>query len=219
MVNLLSTDELAKILWDYNSLYQPIEKSDCILVLGSHDIRVAQRGAELFLQGFAPLIIFSGNVGRLTEGIWDKSEAEIFAEVAIKMGVPKDKILTEKQSTNTGDNILFTKKLLEGKGVLLNSIILVQKPYMQRRAYAAFKKLWPEKKVIVTAPQFSYEDYPNEIISKDNVINIMVGDTQRIKIYAEKGFQIPQEVSSEVWSAFEELVKRGYTNHLLPMTS
>jgi len=215
MVNQLSTDELAKILWDYNKLNQPVKKSDCILVLGSNDIRVAQRGVELFLQGLAPLIIFSGNVGILTKDMWDKPEAEIFAEEAIKMGVPKDKILIENKSTNTGDNILFTKQLLDEKGILVNSIILVQKPYMQRRAFATFKKVWPEKDVIVTAPQISFEKYPNEIVPKDVVINIMVGDTQRIKVYPEKGFQVPQEIPEKVWHAYEELVKRGFTNHLI----
>lgn len=215
MVSQLPTDELAKILWDYNSLYQPIEKSECILVLGSHDIRVAQRGAELFLQGFAPLIIFSGNVGRLTEGIWNKSEAEAFAEVAINMGVPEDKIIIENKSTNTGDNILLTKKLLEEKGIVVNSIILVQKPYMQRRAFATIKKIWHGVDVNVTAPEISFENYPNGIISKDSVINIMVGDTQRIKVYPEKGFQIPQEIPGKVWEVYQELVSRGFTKQLI----
>jgi len=215
MILQRTTDDLAKILWNYNNLNQSLENSDYILVLGSNDIRVAQRGAELFLQECAPLLIFSGNVGELTKGMWDKPEAEIFAEEAIRMGVPKDTILIENKSTNTGENITFTKRLLEEKRITVEKIILVTKSYMQRRAYATFKKLWPEKEVIVTAPQIPYEKYPNEIISKELVINILVGDTQRIKIYAEKGFQIPQEMPEEVWNAYQELVKRGFTKHLI----
>ena len=165
-MNDKSTDELATILWEYNNIQQTVKKSDCILVLGSHDIRVAQRGAEVFLQGFAPLLIFSGNVGRLTSGMWDKTEAEIFANEAIKMGVPKDKILVEKSSRNSGENIAFSKKLLEDKEYEVRRIILVQKPYMLRRAYATFKKVWPEKDVIVTAPQLSFEEYPNNFFLK-----------------------------------------------------
>jgi len=210
-----STDDLAKILWDYNSLDQPVKKSDCILVLGSHDIRVAQRGAELYLQGYASLIIFSGGVGRLTEGLWDKFEAEIFAEEAIRLGVPKSSILIENKSSNTGENIEFTKILLAGRHVVLKNIVLVHKPYMQRRSYATFKKIWPEVEILVTAPQISLKDYPNELISKDEMINILVGDTQRIKIYAEKGFQIPQEMPQGVWDAYVELVRRGFTDQLV----
>ncbi len=209
-----STDELAKILWKYNNFEQPLQKSGAILVLGSNDIRAAHRGSELFLQGFAPLIIFSGGFGVLTRQLYNKPEAEVLADEAIKLGVPKGKILIENKSTNTGENIVFTKKLLEDRKIDVNSFIVVQKPYMLRRAYATFKQQWPGKEFIMTGPQISYENYPNETISKDLLINIMVGDTQRIKIYPEKGFQIPQEIPNEVWTAYEELVKRGFTKHL-----
>src|SRR5215208_3730356 len=210
-----STDELAKILWDYNNLNQSVQASDCILVLGSHDVRVAHRGAELFLQGYAPWILFSGNLGRLTEDLWTRPEAEIFAEEAVEMGVPADKILIENRATNTGDNIRFSRDLLASNGISVDRFILVQKPYMQRRAYATFKKVWPEKEVTVTSPQFSFEEYPNEVITRQDVIGIMVGDTQRIKVYPERGFQIPQEIPAEIWAAYEELVRRGFTSHLI----
>jgi len=155
-----TTDELAKILWDYNNLNHQIVKSDCILGLGSHDIRVAHRGAELFLQGYASLIVFSGNLGRPTEEIWTKPAAEIFADEALRIGVPRNRILIENRSTNTGDNIRFAKALMEKSAISVDRVILIQKPYLQRRAYATFKKVWSEKDVIVTAPQFSFEEYP-----------------------------------------------------------
>jgi len=43
----------------------------------------------------------------------------------------------------------------------------------------------------------------------------MVGDLQRIKLYAEKGFQISQEIPRDVWSAYEGLVKAGYDQRLV----
>ena len=207
--------QLAKKIWDYHLLNQKLEKADCILVLGSHDLRVAEKGARLFLEGWASLIIFSGGRGRLTPNSWENSEAEEFAQRAIEMGVPQDKILIENQSSNTGENIVFTKKLLAKCGVRPQKIILVQKPYMERRAYATFKKLWQDKTVVVISPQISYEDYPNEEISEDKVINIMIGDLQRLKIYSEKGFQVPQEIPSDVWTAYEQLVDAGYTEQLV----
>lgn len=94
------TFKLANKLWDYHHVNQSLEKSDCILVLGSHDLRVAERGAELFLQGLAPYIIFSGGLGNFTKEIWDESEADKFATVAMNMGVPRDAILIENRSTN-----------------------------------------------------------------------------------------------------------------------
>jgi hypothetical protein len=86
---------------------------------------------------------------------------------------------------------------------------------MLRRAYATFKKQWPGVDFIVSAPDLSFNNYPNDILPKELVINIMVGDTQRIKEYPSKGFQIEQEMPIEVWDAFNELVKRGYTKHLI----
>ena len=184
------------------------------MALGSHDLRVADRAAELFLQGYAPTLIFSGGLGNLTRDMWTRSEAEVFAERAIALGVPPAVILTEGKSTNTGENILFTQALLKEKNIDPQSFIVAQKPYMERRSLATFKKRWPDKNLIVTSPQVSFLEYPNEEITMERVINIMVGDLQRIKLYPEKGFQIYQEIPEYVWNAYEELLTLGFNKHL-----
>jgi uncharacterized SAM-binding protein YcdF (DUF218 family) len=76
--------------------------------------------------------------------MWSEPEAELFARIAEGMGVPPDRIIVENRSTNTGENVLFTRRLLAEMGVEPESFILVQKPYMERRTYATFRKLWPE---------------------------------------------------------------------------
>lgn len=210
-------DTLAKILWDYHHMNQQLKKADAILVLGSHDVRVAAYAAELFKQGWAPWIIFSGGVGHigdLLETGWEKTEAEMFAEVAKKYGVPVTRMILENKSTNGGENFLFTARVLVERGLDLHSFIVAQKPYMERRAYATGKKLWPDKKLIVTSPPLTYEEYVQGAIPKDTIINIMVGDVQRIKMYPEKGFQIYQEIPANVWQAYEKLVALGCTKHL-----
>ena len=80
---------------------------------------------------------------------------------------------------------------------------------------ATFKKRWPEKQLVVTSPQVAFAEYPNGEISLEDVINIMVGDLQRIRLYAEKGFQIPQEIPDDVWDAYEALVAAGYDSYLI----
>lgn len=210
----MEADSLAKILWNYQLMNQKLGKADAIIAFGSHDIRVGEYAAQLFLDDWAPLLVVSGGIGRLTEQ-WTKSEADLFAEAAIKIGVPKENILIENKSTNSQENILFTKTLLEEKGTIVRKIILVQKPYMERRAYATFKKQWPEIEVIVTSPQIPYEQYDLADRPKEEKIHILVGDTQRIKLYAEKGFMIPQEIPVEVWDAYEKLVAMGYNSHVL----
>lgn len=212
--------ELAQTLWDYHHMNHALRKADAILVLCSHDTRVAERGAQLFLDGWAPLLIFSGGLGVITRSMWTEPEADLFARIAVEMGVPQAHILIENQSTNTGQNVLFTKKLLAEKGLRPETFIVVQKPYMERRSYATFRKVWPEKSVIVTSPQDSFDvylsRYTNPELSPDDVISIMVGDLQRIRLYPERGFQIPQDIPDEVWAAYEELVKAGYNRHLAP---
>ncbi len=209
------TITLAQKLWDYHHINNSLKKSDCILVLGSHDVRVADRGAELYLQGWAPLLIFSGGLGRLTEDMWTETEADKFAKIAIEKGVPKEAILIENKSTNTGENILFTQQLLKQHTLDPQSFIVVQKPYMERRSFATFKKHWPDKTLIVTSPQISFQDYPTHEIPLEKVIHIMVGDFQRIKVYAEKGFQIPQPIPEDAWQAYEKLVELGFDEHLI----
>ncbi len=204
----------AKTLWDYHLMHHHLVKSDCILVLGSHDLRPAERAAALYLEGYAPFILFSGGLGNFTRE-WKEPEAERFAEVAMKMGVPQSAILLECNSTNTGENILFSKQLLKEKNLTVHNLILVQKPYMERRSYATIRKQWPEVEVQVTSPLISFEDYPNEEIPADKCINIMVGDLQRIIEYPKKGFQIPQEVPDDVFEAFNLLISAGYDKHLI----
>lgn len=207
--------QLAQKLWNYHHMHHELKPSDCILVLGSHDKRVAERGAELYLEGFAPFILFSGGLGRLTQDLWRQTEADLFAGIAMEMGVPKEAILIENRSINTGENILFSQQVLKEKGMDPERFIVIQKPYMERRSFATFKKHWPEKEVLVTSPQIPFEDYATEEIPLERVINIMVGDLQRIKLYPQMGFQIYQEIPKDVWSAYERLVALGFDKQLV----
>ena len=210
-------DQLAKEVWNYHHLNQKLQKADAIFCLCSLDLRVAERAAQLFLDGLGDYLIFSGSSGKLTKDVFDKPEAEVFADVAMQMGVPSEKIVIEDRSTNTGENVRFTSLLLNEKGFSPKSFILVQKPYMERRTYATFKKQWPnpETKIFVTSPQIEYDNYFNADNPKTLVINIMVGDLQRIQEYPKLGFQIKQAIPENVWAANEKLIKLGYNQHLI----
>lgn len=211
--------ECARTIWDYHHLGHCLEPADVIFVLGSHDLIVAEWGARLFLDKYAPLMVISGGYGVITKNLWRETEAKKFAAIAQRCGVPADKILLEERASNTGENVLFTKTLLQELGLDPQKLILVQKPYMERRTFATFKKIWPEKEVIVSTPDYSFEEYlerySNHALGADAMVGIMVGDLQRIKEYPAMGFQIPQEIPEDVWAAYEELVRRGYTKYLI----
>ena len=211
-------DGWARTLWQFHQVGHAVEKADCIIVLGSHDTRVAERGAELFLEGWARLLVLSGHLGSLTSGMWSTSEAETFADVAAEKGVPRERMLLETRATNTGENVDFSRQLLVDEGHLVRKALAVQKPYMERRTLATFQQRWPELEVRVTSPRIAFDDYPTDTIPRNDVIQIMVGDLQRLIVYGQKGWSAPQDVPPEVREAYEGLVAAGYTRRLLPST-
>lgn len=202
-----------QILWNYMKMNHKLKHSDCIIGLGTIDVNVANIASKLYLNGYADKIIFSGGLGKVTYKLWNVTEAEKFSEIAIKNGVPKEKIYMEKESTNTGDNFRFTKRLIENSKLNIKSCIVVCKPYDEKRVYAAFKKIMPEYKVIIHSENISCEDYYKE--NGNEWINVLVGDIQRMKLFYEKGWQIKMHIPQEVWNAYEILMKKGYDKFVL----
>ena len=43
----------------------------------------------------------------------------------------------------------------------------------------------------------------------------MVGDLQRLRVYAERGFQVPVEVPEQIWETYERLARAGYDRYVL----
>lgn len=213
-------DKQAKVIWDYMLVGHQLKKCDVILVLCSIDDRVAEYAAQLFLQGYGDHLVFSGGIAHADDLLavhWEGSEADHFAEIAISKGVPQEKIIVENRAQNTGENIKFSYQLLKEHGIKMDSILLVQKPYMERRTFATFKAQWPgdAADITVTSPNISYDDYFDEANPKETIMNIMVGDLQRIKEYPKLGYQIEQEIPRDVSQAYEELIAAGYTEHLM----
>jgi uncharacterized SAM-binding protein YcdF (DUF218 family) len=194
---------------------QPLQKCDVVIAMGSHDLRTAEYSAQLVLEDWAPLLICSGGLGRLTSGVWRQTEADRFAAAAAEMGLPVEKILKEDRSTNTGENLMFSKALCEENNIAFKNILLVHKPYMERRVWAAACKIWPNLKITVSSPPISIEAYPTDDIPLEMVIHIMVGDFQRILVYPQKGFAVAQPVPDPVMKAFDLLVDSGFTDQLI----
>lgn len=207
-----------QILWDYLCLHRKPEKAEVIAGFGSFDDNVARRSAALYLNGYAPKILFTGGLGRCTEGLFSQSEAERFRDVAVSLGVPEEDILIEKESTNTKENILFTRALLEKTHTPHGTILGVHKPYMERRIAAAMGVYWPEQPFTVTSPEMTIPEYLQEAkrqgMTETDAISVIVGDFQRIDLYAKKGFQLPQYIPGEAWAAYESLVAMGYDRQL-----
>ena len=202
-------------LWDYHDMHQTVRPSDVGIGLGSHDLGVATFTATLYQQGMIARIVFTGANAPTTIERFPRGEAVHYREHAIELGVPAEAILIETQATNTGQNIEFTRKLLADEGIEVESAILISRPYQQRRVYATAKKLWPELEIICASRPLSLDEYIASIGDVSRVINMLVGDTQRIMEYPSKGFAIPQEMPTEVHAAFERLVQAGFVSRLV----
>ncbi|MCX8239796.1 MAG: YdcF family protein [Verrucomicrobiales bacterium] len=212
---MMTTDEAAEIVWNYHLMGHEIGPADLIWALGSHDLRVADRVAELWHAGMAPWVVMSGGLGNFTEGVFEKPEAELFAERAIELGVPEEVILIENESTNTGENVMFTRRVLAEKSIGVSNLIAVQKPYMERRTFATICKQWEGLEVRVTSPQLTMDEYCRGFILREELIHIMVGDLQRILEYPARGFITRQDLGGEVMEAFNFLIDSGFRGHLL----
>ena len=205
----------AKVLYDFHNQNRTTISTDFMLVMGSHDLRVANHAANLFLQGKAPFLVCSGGYGKITKSLWNNTEADTYAQICIENGVPKDKILIENKSTNSGENFIFTKKLLESHNIKVSTGIIVCKNYLSRRALATAKKQWPEIEWFIETPNLSFEEYIKNESNIDRMINLLVGDIQRLMIYPNFGFQIPVTIPQEVLNSYDFLVKHGYTQFLI----
>ena len=207
-----------QVLWDYLSLHQIPGKADCILGFGNFNTNIARRAAQLYHQGLAPKILFTGGLGRNTEGLLPEPEAVRFAKVAMECGVPREDILIEDKSTNTRENILFTRQLLEELGIKHETLLGVHQPFMERRITAAMGVYWPEPDFSVTSPQVTIPEYLDDArrqgITENAAVSVIVGDFQRIDLYARLGYQLPQHIPEEAWQAFRALVAMGYDKQL-----
>ena len=207
-----------QILWDYLGMHQKPEKADVIVGFGNFNDNIARRAAELYLQGYAPKILFTGGLGRNTKNLLSEPEADRFARVAMECGVPEGDILREDRSTNTKENILFTREMLERLELKHERILGVHQPFMERRICAAMGVYWPEQSFRVTSPQVTIAEYLREAerqgMTREGSISVIVGDFQRMDLYARLGYQLPQEIPEQAWEAFRQLVDMGYDKQL-----
>ncbi len=207
-----------QVIWDFLGMHQEPQKADCIVGFGNFNDNIARRAAQLYHQGYAERILFTGGLGRNTQGLLPEPEAARFARVAAECGVPEDAILREDRSTNTKENILFTRAMLTQLGLPHDHILGVHQPFMERRICAALGVYWPEVRITVTSPQVTIPEYladaKRQGITENAAVSVIVGDFQRMDLYAKKGYQLPQEIPEEAWEAFRQLVAMGFDKQL-----
>ena len=201
-------------LWNFHRIDDPLEPTDVAIGLGSHDPSVATYTAELYGAGLFPLIVFTGANAPTTIDRFPRGEAVHYREIALAAGVPDSAILIEPEATNTAENFKFSHRVLSERGHDVSSALIISRPYQQRRAYTTAKKLWPDVEFRCSAVQQSLDDYVTSIADPKRVIDMLVGDTQRLTLYAQAGYAIPVDIPSSVDTAYRRLIDAGYTSRL-----
>jgi uncharacterized SAM-binding protein YcdF (DUF218 family) len=209
---------LARRIWDYLFLGHTPIPAGIIVALGTNDLRVAEFAAGLFTQGYGHTLVCTGGIahqGDLLATAWDRTEAEMYAEVAVAHGVPRERILLETRAVNTAENIRFTRQLLHQREIPAENIVLAVKPFMQRRTWAAMAVEWPEMPATLASPQMTLDEYFTPDLTPGKIINIMMGDLQRVWVYAQRGWSAPQRIPENVRAAYDRLAELGFTRHLI----
>jgi uncharacterized SAM-binding protein YcdF (DUF218 family) len=209
---------LARILWDFHRLNHTPIPADLIVALGTNDLRVAEFAAELYHRGYGSKVVCTGCIAHVADLLatrWDVSEAEMYAAVLARRGVPKADILLETRASNTAENFRFTRELLHQAGIQPKNILIAVKPFMQRRAWATMAVEWPEMPASLASPDLTLDQYFTSELTPGRIVNIITGDLQRIWVYARKGYSAPQRLPDEVKCAYDGLVALGYTEHLI----
>lgn len=202
-------------LSDSSDLGSEIQEADIILALGSHDVRVAEHAARLFLSGRAPLVVCTGGLGKVTDGLWEVPEGDVFARRCVELGVPETCVAVERRARNTGENFTLSKALLAERGVFPRTGLIVCKPYMARRAWSTGTQQWSQVRWSVDAPPLTLSEYLGPDTPLKQELELMVGDFQRLKVYADRGFQAPVPIPEAMWETYRRLAADGFDKYVI----
>lgn len=168
-----------------------LEKSDVIIVLGSHPkgARV-DWAAKLYKRDLADKMIMCGyQVG------WKTSTAEVMRKQAICLGVPEDAIILDYGWDNGGtwDNAINALRIVRQNN--FKSAIVVTSYYHTRRSKLAFSKVFKDKDVTISVspcPDGSFE--PGEWWKRRRLIESVFLEYVKLMYYV---LFPPQSTSSD----------------------
>ncbi|MFJ9697382.1 YdcF family protein [Kitasatospora sp. NPDC101183] len=203
------------MIWEYQLMHHTLKPCSAGIGLGSHDLGVATHSAELYNDGLFPVLVFTGGNSPTTAARFPQGEAVHYRARAMELGVPDSAILVEPNAANTGQNVAFSREVLAAARIPVSSVLVVCKPYEERRSFATFRQLWPEVEVVCASEPVEFRDYIAGIGDAKLIIDMLTGALQRVILYSDKGFTIPQEVPDDVRAAFDRLSAAGFDSRLI----
>ncbi len=130
-------DKSYKAITDFIFLEDQPQKADIILIPGGSKPQLMERACSLFFDGYSSLLLPSGGKNKALVNY--ETEWDYFFEIAKKMSIPEEVVLKEDKATNTYENALYSKRIIEDKGILIKKALLVCKAFHARRALLTYQ--------------------------------------------------------------------------------
>ncbi len=171
-----------------------LPKVDAIFAFGHNLARTPEQAVHLYHLGLAPSVIVTGHIGvrKTLLPVGFKTQGDFFADVLIKHGVPESRIIVEKQSCNTLENVVFGIRAAQVAGLSPKSLILCAVPPHLRRCRLTFSKQFPD----ITTYGSAFAWHETEL--DDTHIGRLVGEVDRLITYARKGDTAPIKIPESV---------------------
>ncbi|NOU35508.1 MAG: YdcF family protein [Kiritimatiellaceae bacterium] len=228
-----------------------IRQVDRLILLGgitSPDF--AEITAEAFHNGFAAGLMVVGGIGHSTQNLRDniarhprygkvptvgRPEADMLFDILTTfLGVPPERILVERQSTNCGNNATFALEVARKENAVPRTAVILQDPTMERRTCEAFLRGWETEPTTFdcVAPVIPLLTVQNGAIAFENPVHagyykmdgflkLVMGEIPRLRDdengYGPKGHNFINHVDipASVLDSFNRLTE-NFSGHIRP---
>ncbi len=136
---MITEKEIACLLINNDAVF----KCDAIVLLEGDGFARVNKTVELYQQGFAPTVVFSGGIENKDYGSYP---AEYLVPQLVEKGIPSNAIIIEGKPMHTREQAVEFVKLAKAKN--WTSFLLVASNFHQYRAYLTFLK-----EILLEAPE------------------------------------------------------------------
>ena len=166
------------------------EKVDVIFLPGGSHPEQPEYAASLYHRGYAKWLIPSGGVSVKRDkwqGVYAKadlyngnyqSDCDFFTDVLLKNSVPADVIIRENKSGHTRDNAFLSRKIVDEKGIVLKTAMIVCKAFHARRCLMLYQMAFPDVEIKV-CPIHCYNITKDNWYKSEQGINRVLGELAR----------------------------------------
>lgn len=160
-------------------------KADIAIIFGTRHKEPVDVFFGLYNKKIVRKVLITGGTNRVT----GSNEAEEIASGLNQRGISSEDILLENKSTNSLENVVFSKEIIDAKIGLHNitDIIYITKHYHAKRALLTLKKYFPKHitfhTMIYSLYDFDKSNWHESEIGKKKILD----EFEKIKRYQEKG--------------------------------